>query len=59
MTVLWWAVVIEGETYPEALGPDRTEAKAQGLADEWNATRRDEGEAHVRPLKRSLTDVDD
>lgn len=55
-----WVVVIEGDNYPEVVGPFRSGEKAERLADQWNATHKaEDGYAHARPCLRSLSDVSD
>lgn len=58
-TTTWFAVVIEGEGYPEVIGPFRNESRAEEIADKWNTDPSADGWAHVRPMKRSLAEVDD
>lgn len=55
-----FVVVITGEAYPEVVGPFRSEARAEAVAEKWNAEHDTsaEGDAHVRPCRKTVNDID-
>lgn len=54
MSANWHAVMIEGEEFPDLIGPFRSEDVAAATAERWNSEHdtKTEGRAWVMPLKQ-------